>query len=469
MGKIKVLYVSAESYPYAFVGGLGEVGASLPKALSGYDDVEIQRVIPGYKTIECKMQYIADFPVPMGSGFDSCILKTHLSESEVPTYFVCNDRYFYRDNVYGYEDDGLRFFFFCSAVLEMLKHIPFKPDLIHLNDWHTGFIPLLILHQALELKTVFTIHNIIYHGYIPKEYVEGMLTEKEAKALGSPEYLDFMKAGLLFSDRLTAVSPGYSKELVQPDLTGGLDVFIKARQDKVIGILNGIDMDLYNPEDDGVIGYPYSWHDINSKQKNKKALCRTLGLADDVPLVCMVSRLEWVKGLDLVVEAVELLADQPFSLVILGSGKPYYHGLLLEMTKRFPGKVSVNFEYSPKLAKMIYAASDYYVMPSSYEPCGVGQLYAMRYGAVPIVNPVGGLKDTVSDRKNSKNNNGFHMKHLDAKSLADTMKRAFSLYGTQELDRIRLNGMKADWSWKKSAQQYIKLYKDVLDQTKKEL
>lgn len=464
MGNIKVLYVSAESFPYAYVGGLGEVGASLPKALSRSGKVEIQRVMPGYKCVDCEKRTVTDFPVPMGKGYDSCILKTDLTDSEVPTYFVCNDRYFYRDHVYGYEDDGVRFFFLCSAVLEMLKHIPFKPDIIHLNDWHTGFIPLLIRSSSMNVKTVFTIHNIIYHGYIPEEYVDGMLSDKEAKELGRPGYLDFMKAALMFSDGLTAVSPGYSKEIYSPELTGGLNLLIKARDDKVAGILNGIDTDLYNPENDDVIKYPYSWNNIENKKKNKKALCEYFGFPDeDVPLVSMVTRLEWIKGLDLVAEAMELMAQEKFRIVIHGSGNPYYQGLLTEMTRRFPEKVAVDFNYSPQLAKKIYAASDYYLMPSSYEPCGVGQLYAMRYGAVPIVNPVGGLKDTVKDRKNAKNNNGFHMKNRDAESLAEAMKRAFSLYGTAELDRLRENGMKADWSWKNSAGQYIKFYTDVLD------
>lgn len=462
MGKIKVLFVSAECYPYAAVGGLGEVSASLPKALSRKGEVEIQRVIPGYKCISGKKQTVTDFPVPMGKGHDSCILKTDPEETEVPTYFVCNDKYFYRDHVYGYNDDGQRFFFLCKAVSEMLSHISFQPDIIHLNDWHTGMIPLLIRKTFPNIKTVFTIHNILYRGNIEKEYVEEMLSDDEKEELGNPEYLDFMKAGLRFSGRVTAVSPEYGKEIYRPEITGDLDQLIKGRKDRIKGILNGIDMESYNPGNDGVIPYPYTWDFVENKKKNKKALCESLGLPkEERPLVSMVTRLEWVKGLDLVVEALELLRDQPFYLLIHGSGQPYYHGLLSEMVRRYPDKVVVNFDYSSKLAKMIYAASDYYLMPSFYEPCGVGQLYALRYGAVPIVNPVGGLKDTVRDDKNSDRNNGFHMKSKDANSLAEALMRAFSLYGTKELDKIRENGMKEDWSWEKSASSYMNVYRDV--------
>lgn len=464
MGKIKVLYVTAETYPYAYVGGLGEVGASLPKALSRSGEVEIHRVLPGYKNINCNKKIITDFPVPMGKDYDTCVLKTDPDNREVPTYFIGNDRYFYRDAVYGHADDGFRFFFFCSAVTEMLKNIPFQPDIIHVNDWHTGFIPLLVLKKELSIKTVFTIHNILYRGFIPESYLDGMLTDEEAKVLGRPEYLDFMKAGLIYAHRLTTVSPGYSKEICKPPLSGGLEPLIKNRGDRVTGILNGIDQDGYNPLTDGVLTYPYSVKNIENKKKNRRVLRKKLGLADeDIPLVSMVTRLDWAKGIDLVIGAMELLEDESFQLVIHGSGNPYYQGLLMEMTQRFPSKVVVDFQYSPVLAKEIYAASDLFLMPSAYEPCGVGQLYAMRYGVVPVVNPVGGLGDTIIDCENTpEKNNGFHMKEWRAECLAQAMKRAFSMYKTSLWNSMVENGMKSDWSWEKSVQQYIDVYRDVL-------
>ncbi|MGI6562789.1 MAG: glycogen synthase [Clostridia bacterium] len=461
MKKIKVLYVSAECYPYAYVGGLGEVAAYLPKALLKRQDTEVVRVMPGHKEIEDK-KILTDFPVPMGRGYDTCVLKTDPSNEEVLTYFLCNDRYFYRDNVYGYDDDGYRFFFLCSAVVEMLQHIPFQPDIIHLNDWHTGFVPLLLKRKNLNTKTVFTIHNIMYRGYIPKEYVEDLISEEEAVLLGSPGYLDFMKAAFLYSDMLTAVSPRYAEDLLREDISGDLEQLIKSRKDKPVGILNGIDMKAYDPSGDGVLKFPYSWDCSDNKKKNKRELQKKLGLPqEDVPLVSMVSRLERYKGIDLVLEAMEILKDEPFQLAVLGSGNSYYQGLLAEAAQRYPDKVRACFDYSSDLAKEIYAASDYYFMPSSYEPCGISQLYAMRYGAIPIVNPEGGLKDTVSEHPEF--GNGFYMKKRDGESLAEAAKRAFSLYGTKELERIRINGMKADHSWDKSAAQYEELYAKMLD------
>jgi starch synthase len=461
--KLKVLYVTAEIAPYASTGGLGEVGKSFPEALAG-EDVEVRRVMPLYKGINTKLKYITDFVVEMDQGYETCIVKTDAERQEPPTYFIQNDRYFYRDRLYAYEDDGVRFFFFCKAVIEMLKRISFQPDIVHTNDWHTGFLPLLLKKEFPAIKSVFTIHNISYSGYIPASYLSRILTEKEMMQLGYPQWLDFMKAGMIHAKLLTTVSPGYQEEIERQTLRDGLSSLLELRQEKMVGILNGIDAVNYNPEQDGVLEYSFGIETVELKKRNRSLLRAEYGLPDtEKPLLAIITRLDYCKGIDLLIKAINSLDLDTFQLFILGTGNPYYQGLLAGIAAEHPEAIMLECNYSSVLAKKIYAAADIYLMPSLSEPCGLGQQYAMRYGVVPVVNPVGGLKDTVvDDMEHPEYSCGFYMEEWSGEALARAILRAVNAYRTPVWKHYITNAMKQDFSWKHSAEEYIKHYKNLL-------
>ncbi len=458
------MYVSAELSPYASTGGLGEVGRSLPKALADSGAFEVQRVMPCYKWIDKDLQYRMDYPVPMDIGYETCIVRTDPGEEELPTYFISNDRYFYRDNIYAYDDDGFRFFFFCRAVIELLKRLPDKPDIIHTNDWHCGFLPLLVKKELPGIKTVYTIHNIGYHGYIPSSYLNGYLDKREEIQLGYPEWLNFMKAGIIYADLVTTVSPGYRKEILKPDKSFGMHRLLKERKNDFVGILNGIDTDSYDPKKKDGLEYPYDSKNLKEKKKSRALLREAYGLADkNIPLVAMVTRLDYTKGMDVLIKAISYADFRTFQLIILGSGNPYYQGILESVAAGYQGKLAFDFHYTPELAKKIYAAADLYLMPSVYEPCGLGQLYAMRYGAVPIVNPVGGLRDTVRDNtKEPEKNTGFYMEEWTGEALIKAIKRAVKVYHSKEWDNLVRNCMKYNSTWKKSVRKYARYYEQLM-------
>ena len=327
--KIKILYVSAEIAPYANVGGLGEVARSYPKALLETGEFEVIRVMPLYRDVKCNLAYVTDFSVPMEQGFETCVVKQDMDEKDIPTYFIANDRYYCRDRIYAYEDDGLRFFFFCQAILQLLKKQYFEPDIVHTNDWHTGFLPLLLKKELPQIKSVYTIHNISYHGFIPASYLKNYLSEEEKIKLGYPQWLNFMKAGILYSDVVTTVSPGYAEEIMSEENSHGMSELLKERRDSIVGILNGIDLKNYSPATDPLIAYPYDMNHLEEKKKNRTYLRNKYGLPDkDIPLLAMVTRLDYTKGIDIVLKAISYSKLSTYQLIILGSGHPYYHGML---------------------------------------------------------------------------------------------------------------------------------------------
>lgn len=463
--KIKILYVSAEISPYASAGGLGEVGKSFPQALQKSKNIEIRRVMPCYKQININLKYIADYPVAIEAGYETCVLKTDPENTDIITYFISNDRYFYRDNIYAYEDDNFRFFFFCRAVVEMLRNIKFKPDIVHTNDWHTGFLPLLLKKEFPSIKSVYTIHNISYHGFLPPAYVAEIVSKEEQILLGYPEWLNFMKAGILYSDLITTVSPGYKKEVMKSVQGFGMSTLLKKRAASFAGILNGIDTDYYDPSKDKILSYPYNITCLERKKKNRSLLRSELGLTDtDIPLIAMVTRLVYEKGIELLLKAVSITDLDSFQLIIMGSGNPYYEGILEEVQTVYPKSVVFVKNYSSEMAKRIYASTDIYLMPSLYEPCGLGQLYALRYGAVPVVNPVGGLKDTVkcSDKYPSRRS-GFYMEAWTGEALAKAMMQAVKAYYSPEWESIIRNGMQFNASWSKSVSKYHTRYEEILE------
>lgn len=462
--KIKILYVTAEISPYTNTGGLGEVGRSFPKALMETGNYVVRRVMPLYRGLRSKLKYVTDFSVQMERRFETCVLKKDPNDKAITTYFISNDRYYDRENIYSYDDDGFRFFFFCKAVVEMLKHISFKPDIVHTNDWHTGFLPLLLKKEFPNIKTVYTIHNISYHGFIPESYLNGYLNEEEKIKLGNPEWLNFMKAGIIYSDLVTTVSPGYANEIQIPEHSYGMDALIKDRKNGILGVVNGIDTSVYDPNMEEYITYPYDVNCIERKKMNRTKLREWYGLPDiDIPLLAMVTRLDYAKGIDILLKAIRYSELNTFQLIILGSGKDDYKKMLSDVSSAFGNNIIVDFNYSEALAKKIYAAADIYLMPSLFEPCGLGQMYAMRYGAVPIVNPVGGLKDTViALEQDAENASGFYMEDWNDTALAKEMKKAITIYHTKEWEKLVRNGMRQEFSWEHSVLEYHKYYEELL-------
>lgn len=466
---IKVLFVSAEITPYASVGGLGEVSASLPEEMNKTAEFSIQRIMPLYKDSNVITKYLMDFPVKIGEEYDTCILKTTATSSDVKTYFISNDRYFYRESIYNQDDDWKRFFFFCKAVLEFLKHTKVLPDIIHLNDWHTGFLALLINKEFPDIKILYTIHNINYQGFIPHDYVKELLSEQELHELGYPSWLNAMQAGIIYADKVNTVSPTYAKEVMNFTMNQSVNESISQREDDIVGIINGINFDIYNPSEDSAIPFLYDADRLDNKRKNKAFIREKYNLPNiDVPLISMITRLVPAKGIDILLKALQKVNIENMQLLILGTGNNYYQGILKEIETTFPLNIVVNFEYSPELARLIYAASDIYLMPSMYEPCGLGQLYAMRYGAVPVVNPVGGLKDTVLDYYSTENKfngtigTGFHMDEWSGRGLSKAMDNAIDAFYTEGFNKAIINNLKYDSSWGKSIKQYQKLYLELI-------
>jgi starch synthase len=427
---------------------------------------DIRRVMPLYRGVNCKLKYKWDFPVKLGDHYETCIVKYDSDSKDVPTYFICNERYFNRDSIYGYYDDGERYLFFCRAVIKMLEFMPFKPDIIHCNDWHTGIIPLLVKSQRLDIKTLYTIHNIKYQGAIGGDYIKDEAEDMEETAvIGYPEMINFMKSGILFSDYISAPSPSYAQEILTPQYGEGMEEILSQRKDKLYGILNGIDALKYDPENGDDLEFPFSSKDLSQKIKNKNLLKQELGLktegTDNVPLIVSITRLDEQKGIDLIIQALENIKSD-FQYIIMGSGNMYYERILGYLSKAYPGKIVFMDNYDEALAKKIYAAGDIYLMPSKYEPGGLSQLYAMRYGCVPVVRNTGGLRDTVTDySSNKKNGNGFSFEKYTLNSFVDTINNAIEVYNTDNWDKLVKNAMRKDWSWKKSALEYERLYGEM--------
>ena len=408
---LKVLYVASEAVPFVKTGGLADVAGSLPKELK-QKGVDVRVVIPKYSGIKeeyCNnMEHIYDGEINVSwrkkyLGIDRYDYK------DVPFYFIDNQEYFYREGYYGYPDDVERFTFFCRAVLEMLPHIDFWPDVIHMNDWQTGLICVYLKLEHNEdvrynkIKTVYTIHNLKYQGRFWKGYLPDVLgLDWKCFNNGDLEYFDdinFMKGAIVYSDKVTTVSRSYAKEIQDPYYGEGLEGMLQKRDADLSGIINGLDYEDYNPETDKYIFKNFDvYNAIAIKGDNKEQLQKKLGLPVNrkIPMIGMVTRLVEAKGLDLVTRILdELLEYENVQFVILGTGDRQYEDWFKGLVWRYPKKVSANIFFNNELAHQIYAASDLFLMPSQYEPCGIGQLIALRYGTVPIVRATGGLKDTV--------------------------------------------------------------------------
>ncbi|MCT4563150.1 MAG: glycogen synthase GlgA [Maledivibacter sp.] len=474
---MKVLYVASEVVPFVKTGGLADVAFSLPKELRNLD-IDVRIILPKYSKIheifKKAMTFQKNFNVPVGWRKQYCGVE-YLEYEGIPFYFIDNEYYFKRDGIYGFYDDGERYSFFCRAVLETIANIDFIPHIIHCNDWHTGILSTLLKEHYKSnplyegIKTIFTIHNLRYQGVFPKEILGDLLSlSMEYYHVNSLEFyggVSFMKGGINYSDIVTTVSSTYAGEIQNPYYGEKLDGIIKLRKEDLYGITNGIDYELYNPERDEDIFTRYNIDLPEGKKENKVMLQKLLNLPQrkDVPVIGMVSRLAHMKGLDLLLHVLDELMTEDIQMIILGTGEPYFESRLREYASKYSNKIAINILFDEALAHKIYAASDMFLMPSKFEPCGLGQLIALRYGAIPIVRETGGLKDTIiSYNEYTHEGNGFSFTNYNAHDMLYTIKRALGLYRDENTwMRIVTNAMKEDYSWKNSAKIYKDLYEKV--------
>ena len=470
---MKVLYAASEAYPFAQSGGLADVAGALPKALRN-KRIAARVVLPLYDTISPElregMKFIKNITVPVAWRNQYCgIFEAKVGR--VIYYLIDNEYYFKRGGLYGYHDDAERFTFFSRAVLEMLKHIDFKPDIIHCNDWQTAMIPVfqsLIYAKEDEfyqnIKTLFTIHNIQYQGKYGKDIFQDVLGLDvfDSHIVEYEGCVNLMKGAIECANAVSTVSPTYAEEILDPWYSHGLDGILRERQFKLSGIINGIDIDVYNPETDGMIYKNYTAKTIGDKAVNKAELQAELNLPQsDNALIGIVTRLVSHKGLDLIKATFEDMVNMGVQFVILGSGDREYEMFFYEMAKKYPDKVAHRTGFIPALAHKIYAGADIFLMPSKSEPCGLAQMVALRYGTIPIVRETGGLRDTITDSLDGTGN-GFTFTNYNAHDMSHTVWRAVEGFKDKEgWGTLVTRAMGCDNSWSNSANEYIKLYEKI--------
>ena len=478
---MKVLFAASEAHPFIKTGGLGDVMGALPKSLIKLG-VDVRVVIPKYKNIKDefkqKLQFIKWFTVPVGWRNQYCGVFQYQYKG-VTYYFIDNEYYFKRDveqSIYGHGDDAERFVFFTNAVLKSIDKLGFYPDVININDWHTGMLPLYLkekyahLPKYSHIKTMYTIHNLQYQGIFSSDIL-GDILDIDFRHFnnGDIEYhgqINFMKAGINFADKVSTVSPSYAGEIKTEFYGNTLDGLIRANEHKLVGILNGIDYDINNPQTDQNLFVNYDINSLDKKVQNKIELQKLLKLEvnPNIPMVGIVSRLVSQKGLDLISFMMPEIVNENLQLVVLGTGENQYQSMFHYYDSHYPSKVSANITFDSALAQQIYAASDIFLMPSLFEPCGIGQMIAMRYGTLPIVRETGGLKDTVNPyNQYTHEGNGFSFSNYNAHEMFFTLQKAVRLYHEDRntWNILVRNAMNTDDSWSKSAKEYIKVYKSL--------
>lgn len=471
----KVLFVASEGLPFIKSGGLADVIGSLPQTINS-ERYSCSVVLPLYKKIKenYELNKIGEYNVQ--SGLINCKAELYYQKYDgVDFYFIGNDQYFYRDGMYGYVDDGERFAFFCKAVLEMLNILPFKVDLLACNDWHTGMIPIMCKKEYCDsyhqnIKTIYTIHNLLFQGNFPEKMLDYFNLDRKYYENGDIRFDDgisFMKAGILFADKVTTVSQSYAKEILTEEYSERMDSVLRTRQNDLSGIVNGIDVQMWNSNTDKALIANYDISKLSGKKKCKKKLQEMLGLrvADDVLLVGMISRLTWQKGVSLILEKLSAIMNQDIQLIILGTGDNYIESQFKQLEYTYPHRAVFYCGYNETLSHQVYAGIDMLLMPSLFEPCGISQLIAMRYGTLPLVREVGGLKDTVIPYNEYEHTgNGFSFRNFSGDDLLNVLKYALNVYyyHPKEWKMLMKNAMNSDVSWKASAEKYIDLFDNLL-------
>ncbi|KKK36203.1 glycogen synthase [Mesobacillus campisalis] len=474
---MKVLFAVSECVPFIKSGGLADVAGSLPKELKKLG-TDVRVIMPKYQSIpdeyKNQMLKITDFTVQVGWRSQYCGIEKLVYEG-VTYYFVDNEYYFKRSQMYGDFDEGEKFSYFNRAVLDAIKELEFYPDVIHCHDWHTGMIPFLLKEQYQSqenyesIRTVFTIHNLQFQGIFPREIL-GDLLGLDQKYF-NPDQLEFhgnvsfMKAALISADKITTVSPTYMEEIKTAYFGENLDGVLRARSHDLSGVLNGIDNELYNPENDAALAASYGPHDHNARMINKLEIQRQFGLPQDkdVPLIAMVTRLTKQKGLELVRGVFPEIMSTGAQLIVLGTGEREFEYYFSHMAATYYEQCRVFIGFNEDLAHRIYAGADLFLMPSKFEPCGLSQLIALRYGAVPIVRETGGLNDTVKSYNGlDSDGNGFTFTNFNAHDMLHTIERALGFYkDKQEWNSLVARVMQMDFSWARSAQIYYDLYDNL--------
>lgn len=471
----KILHVSAEVSPFVKIGGLADVVGTLPSEVKRLRGTEIRVILPNYKVIPSKykkkMVDEVNFTMNFAGEDDVYVGVKSLKKGNILYYFIDNEFYFgSRDRVYSYGDESKRFAYFQLAVLESLKYIDFIPDIIHVHDWHTAMIPLLLKRRYLEYKTksVLSIHNLAYQGIFPLQdhHLFSINYTSEFEFQG---YLNFLKSGIVSADIITTVSETYADEIMTDYYGYGLQNLLKQRSHDLYGIVNGIDYNEFNPKTDKLIDTPYDLESYQTgKIKNKIALYKQLNIDFDPkkPVVAIVTRLVSQKGIDLIQRIFgEMLEIYDFKFIALGSGDQVYESYLKELEYNHLDKVKTYIGYSNQLAHQIYASADIFLMPSKYEPCGLGQIIALKYGTIPLVRETGGLIDTITPYNEfNSTGNGFSFTNFNAHDMMHVLRYALHIYqhNKESWNKIVVEAMNADFSWEKSAKEYRNLYKKIL-------
>lgn len=476
---MKVLFCASECVPFVKTGGLADVAGALPIALK-QSGVDVRVILPKYGMIDeywkGRMKHVCHFEVLFGWEKLFCGVES-VTDNGVTYYFIDNEAFFYVNEIYGDGlNEGLRFSFFCRAVLEALPHIGFFPDVMHLNDWQTGMIAALLKTQYAgsaeyaHIRTVFSIHNLKYQGVFDWKEIAGRLGLEDRYF--TSEYLEFygcismMKGGLVFADRIATVSPTYAEEIKTPYYGENLDGLLRARENTLSGILNGIDYTIFDPATDRFLSHHFDAAHLEGKRESKRALQKECGLVQrDVPLVGMIARLSSQKGLDLVERVLGDMMRIDLQIVFLGKGEQRYVDLLNWANWRYPKRIHARIELDEGLAHRIYAGSDMFLMPSQFEPCGLSQMIALRYGSVPVVRETGGLKDTIVPYNlYTDEGNGFSFANYNAHEMLFTLERATRYWYEDKpmWKRMMLRGMADKFSWDKPAKEYLALYRSII-------
>jgi starch synthase len=489
---MNVLIASSEAVPFCKTGGLADVVGALPKELEKLK-VNVSLILPLYRIIKREGLKKMDlrFMVPISGRTEEASIWKGKTGNNIPVYFIEKDKYYDRPELYqtaggDYPDNAERFIFFSRAILEALKAINLKPDLIHCNDWQTAMVPIYLktLYRVdpyfKKTSSLLTIHNLGYQGIFWHFDMHLTGLGWEYFTIEGIEFygkINLLKGGMIFSDIINTVSRTYSKEIQTEKYGFGLDGVLRKRKADLYGIINGIDYDEWNPETDKSIPARYSLDNINGKALCKKTLQREMGLKErGSPLIGMITRLTSQKGLDILSESIEDLMQLDLQLLILGEGEERYHRTISDISERYPDKIGLKIGFDPILANKIYAGSDFFLMPSRYEPCGLGQLISLRYGTIPIVRKTGGLADTVKEfnpksphplftkgGQRGISGNGFLFEEYSAKALLKSVKKAVSLYQNKNMWKSLLhNAISSDFSWGASAKKYLSLYRKAI-------
>lgn len=483
MKKLKIAFAASEVVPFSKTGGLADIAGSLPKTLSDLGN-EVIIITPLYKMVRKSNPDIKKLNkkifVELGDKIIDGEIFTTKIDKNVTVYFIEKDEYYDRDALYGtalgdYKDNAERFIFFSKAVLSLLEELDFKQNIIHCHDWQTGLIPVLL--KTIEkdnpifkkTKTVFTIHNLAYQGLF---WHYDMHMTNLPWDVFNPQGIEFygkmnlMKAGIVFADVINTVSKKYSKEIQTPEYGCGLEGVLKTRSKDLYGILNGVDYDIWNPEKDTYIIKNYSLKNLSGKYDCRKDLLNEykLDIKDTTPIIGIISRLADQKGFDIISKAIDEIMKMDLVLILLGTGDKRYHTLFQKISEKFPKKAGINIGFNIQLSHKIEAGSDFFLMPSHYEPCGLNQIYSLKYGTIPIVRGTGGLDDTIINfNPETKKGNGFKFYLYTPEALVSSIKKALSVYKNKKLFQTLIkNAMTCDFSWTKSAKEYVKLYQEAL-------